>query len=60
MEGRWRPPAPAAGWRGGMGMPRTSCGLGADDVGETAETGKPAKGDGSYCYKATIDVRGTP
>jgi len=46
--------------RGGMGMPRTSCGLGADDVGETAETGKPAKGDGSYCYKATIDVRGTP
>jgi hypothetical protein len=26
-------------------MPRTSCGLGTDEVGETAETGEPAEGD---------------
>jgi hypothetical protein len=28
-----------------MGIPRTSCGLGTDDVGETAEVGEPPEGD---------------
>ena len=45
MDGRWRALAPAAGWRGGIGMPCTSCGLGTDEVGETAETGEPTEGD---------------
>ena len=37
-------------------MPRTSCGLGADDVGETAETGEPAEGDEEAVPDSTLPV----
>jgi hypothetical protein len=45
VDGSWQLLAPAAGWRRGIGMPHTSCGLGTDEVGKTAETGEPAEGD---------------
>ncbi len=54
VDGRWRLLAPAAGWRGGIGIPRTSCGLGTDEVGETAETGEPAEGDEEAVFVSAL------
>ena len=55
VEGCWRQPT-AAGWRGRMGMPRTSRGLGPDEVGETAEVGEPPEGDEEAVVVSTLPV----
>jgi len=57
LPARWRPLAPAAGWRGGMGMPRTgSCGLGADELGGAAEMGEPPAGEEEVVAVSTLPV----
>ena len=45
VPARWRPLAPAAGWRGGMGIPLMGSGLYADELAAPTETGELAGGE---------------
>jgi hypothetical protein len=60
LPARWRVVVPAAGWRGGMGIPlRTcSCGRGVDELGGAAETGEPGEDDEEVVPVSALPVLG--